>query len=517
MKVKTSTRNWEVMYNRDEDIFENPEEPVRIQSLYNFIDPIIAKVDAYLIDPGAKVQNYPTKAGEMYGADEERWNKIEAENGGLPEERTFSKRHRLRKTHLQSILKSGNPISLVIDRCHEKGIKAGVSRRMNDCHPQPTKDSHFYSRFFAEHPQYWLYPKYANLDFTVKEVQANTIAIIKEYCDLFDIDILELDFLRHTMYFKPEVPQEKRFRIMNDIVEEIREYSLAIGKKRGRDIALQVRIPPTVNGCENIGLDVKTWVKNGWVDALVPSPAFSVEFDIPVEDWRKLAAESSLKIFPGTDYPIEPEGGPIRYPTIEMMRGAIAKYYRTCADGIHLFNTFCEEKKTGKSIELQVLETAQKPESTIGKSKYYLLTLTSQIEWTKGAEMPMQIPAKIPIGESSTPLKIDFLIADDLKRCPPGKMLFRIQIRGMDKLTDNRISVVINGVEISEAGRWLPGYRPWMGDSKDNPYIDPWLEFGTSPDYWRQDNNQVEIKIMPSQLTSGQDMFLRGMEVEVIY
>ncbi|MFA7184654.1 MAG: hypothetical protein WC082_07175, partial [Victivallales bacterium] len=234
---------WQVIYNRDSDIFDNFAEPVTRQTLYDFIDPVIAGVDAYLIDPGAKVQNYFTKAGETYGKDEALWNKVEDANKNFPERISRSQYHKQKRMHLRSLLKLGNPVSLIIDRCHEKGIKAGVSRRMNDCHASKTGWSHLYSNFFIDNPQYWLYPKYADFDFSVKEVRKNTLSLLKEYCDIFDIDILELDFLRHAMYFKPDVSRRKRFRLMNELLEEIREYSLAAGKKRKRNIALQVRVP----------------------------------------------------------------------------------------------------------------------------------------------------------------------------------------------------------------------------------------------------------------------------------
>ena len=503
----TGDREWHVHYNRDEDIWYFLPEPVTLESFYGFIDPIIERVDLYLLDPGSRAQFYPTRVSEMFGADEAHWQALRES----PPERSSPHAFEKQKAHFDAMLELvEDPMAAVFARCHEKGIRAGVSYRMNDTHYSRLEDHYHFTRFCVEHRDWRM--EDGGFDFAIDDIRRLTLDLLKEHCEHFDIDVLELDFTRQTQYFQLDMPQEEKFRLMNDLVREIREHAVAVGHKRGRPILLQPRGPATVASWENIGLDVKTWIRDGWIDTIAPAPPYSMEFDIPVEEFGALDPSGRLRVYAGIEKCMYPVFGPPHHLTIEMVHGAVAKHFRRGADGVHFFNSFAWDRP----MELEALECAHDPAGLAGKNKHYLLTMTSVCGKHRkyGASMVTGLPANIPAGELAAPLALDFRVPDDLQNHPPRTMPFRVQLRGMEPKQSSSLEVTVNGKLLPVPGQWRPAYRPWMGESRDNNYMEPWLEFQTEPDLWRQDKNAVTVKLnSPCEA----EVILRGMELEIIY
>ena len=96
----------------------------------------------------------------------------------------------------------------MIDRCRTKGISPWVSIRMNDVHDAPWIKSPLHSQFWMEHPEYWRFPDRIGawndrcLNYGLKPVRDHAMALIREVCDRFDIDGLELDWNRFPLHFR---------------------------------------------------------------------------------------------------------------------------------------------------------------------------------------------------------------------------------------------------------------------------------------------------------------------------
>ena len=503
---KPDERDWQVHYNRDEDTWYFLPEPVTLDSFYGFIDPIIERADLYLLDPGSRAQHYPTKVAEMFGADEARWQALRES----PPERSSPHIFEKQKAHFDTMRELvGDPMAAVFARCHEKGIRAGVSYRMNDTHYCWLEDHYHFTRFCVEHRDWRM--EDGGFDFAIDEVRRLTLDLLKEHCEYFDLDVLELDFTRQTQYFQMSMPREEKFRLMNDLIKTLREHAVAVGQKRGRPILLQPRGPATVASWEHIGLDLKTWLREGWIDSIVAAPPYSMEFDIPVEEFRDLDPTGRLRVYAGLEKCMTPDGGPRHHLSIEMVRGAIAKHFRRGADGVHFFNSFAWDRE----MELEALDAAGDPAGLAVKNKHYLLTLTSVCEHHRkyGASMVTPLPADIPAGEAA-PLALEFLVPDDLERHPPRAMPFRVQLRNMAPEQAPDLRVTINETPLPGPGEWQPAYRPWMGERRDNNYMDPWLEFQTQPGLWRQDRNVIAVRL---DCAADNAAILRGVELELIY
>jgi hypothetical protein len=97
-------------------------------------------------------------------------------------------------------------------------------------------------------------------NFAVPEVRAQKLALIRELCENYDLDGLELDFLRFYSYFREKTPVEQRRAIMTGLrCREVRALLLTRTGKSGSAHECRVICPPL----DLLGLDLKALVAAG--------------------------------------------------------------------------------------------------------------------------------------------------------------------------------------------------------------------------------------------------------------
>ena len=131
----------------------------------------------------------------------------------------------------------------MLSRSHENGIRGWVSVRMNDAH-YPKQPGHpYHSTFWREHPEWRL--ANTSLDYARPEVRRHYLNLVREVTERYDLDGLELDFMRHGYYFRPG-EENAGSRVMTDFVREARA-GVSQGAVRLRhpvDLAVRVRSRP---------------------------------------------------------------------------------------------------------------------------------------------------------------------------------------------------------------------------------------------------------------------------------
>ena len=122
-----------------------------------------------------------------------------------------------------------------------------------------------------------------------------------------------------------------------------------MGEGRGHPILLGVRVASRPDRAKHNGTDAVLWVKKKLVDWIVPANFFmSVDFDLPVDRWLKLVAEtgSSARVVPSLDTGVvicDPKTGmrsPRRMLTLAEYCGWAKRMYERGAHGIYYFNLF---------------------------------------------------------------------------------------------------------------------------------------------------------------------------------
>ena len=168
-----------------------------------------------------------------------------------------------------------DPLKVLIDRAHEKGIEFfGSLRQSHLADPADQDDAvnwMFSWQFRIDHPEWCLKGrgKYA-FDWTHPEVRAERFALIEETVNEYDVDGFEIDWTFWPHYFEDNEAEEKA-HILTEYMSDVRKTVDAASAKRGRPIALGARVLPTREGNMAAGMDVTAWIERGCLDFVVPT------------------------------------------------------------------------------------------------------------------------------------------------------------------------------------------------------------------------------------------------------
>ena len=182
-------------------------------------------------------------------------------------------------------------------------------------------------------------------NFEVPEIRRLTVAALREVCQTYDIDGIELDYWRHLVYFpemmrgEPVTPDHRE--LINQLMRDIRTMTEEEGLKRRRPILVCGRCLEDVELSRNSGLDVQTWWKEDLVDIL--SIAYGTEHAPPVDEITSLAKEYQVPVYPminSYDMAAVDPGGGNRRGNLPVWRGDALNKFEQGAAGLQTFNLF---------------------------------------------------------------------------------------------------------------------------------------------------------------------------------
>jgi len=282
--------------------------------------------------------------------------------------------------NMRVLLEAGvDPNGRMIRRCRQRGISPWISIRMNDAHDAPLLRSPLHSRFWMEHPEYWRYPDTKQLrgswsnrcfNYGLKPVRDHMMALVREVCDRYDMDGLELDWNRFPLHFLPGEEAEQG-KVLTEWMGEVRQVVRGAEKKWKHPIRLVARVPARPEVALGTGLDAVTWARRGWIDHLVVAPFFTTtDFDIPVERWIELLEGTGVGVTAGLETRIQPyPGAPTLTNTPERRRGAAMAALARGSQGIYVFNYFDVPSRMP-----WLLREMQSVEALRGKDRSYVVT-----------------------------------------------------------------------------------------------------------------------------------------------
>jgi hypothetical protein len=231
----------------------------------------------------------------------------------------------------------------VIKRCRHHGISPWISLRMNDVHNNDNLDHPFHSPLWRKpelfrqgHPGYFS----RALDFAHAEVRDHYQALIVETLERYDIDGLELDFMREPYLFSKGKEQDGR-KILTEWMHDIRSIVDDASKRLGHAVKIGVRVPSDPDTAIGLGLDAPAWAKKRMVDLVVPSPRWAtLEFSMPMKKWRELIGDR-VTLAGGLEVLYQPNPHiPVRYVAREDATGAAIAVLTGGADVVYLYNFF---------------------------------------------------------------------------------------------------------------------------------------------------------------------------------
>jgi len=458
-------------------------EPFRPEMLAASVDEAAdAGADAEFLQPG--LMWVPLWKSTVYPADEHfRWWQD-----------TF-------KSPIDSIgkymLNGGDVLRVFVDRCREKKVATFVSVRVNDYHmvefldaPAGTKLPAFASlavdRFRREHLEWRISSEATKessvgkardmgvMDWTHPEVRARMLAFITEICENYDIDGLELDFMRHHRLFRPgETTRDQREKIVTDFVSQVRQI-LDRTQKLGQHRWLCVRIPAVIGYLHDpLGINVVK-LSHAGVDMFNLSMSyFTIQQDLDIRAIRKLVpdkaiyAEMTHTSVVGADTSQQHgDSAFYRRTTDEQFYTTAYMAYAAGLDGLSLFN-FAYYREYGRPSNpgpffeppFHVISRLADKQWLASASQHYFLAPV----WRSPYGNPIQLPKTLSKGGSVT-LHLDMI--------PPkggwsGAGKLRIQFE--KPLLKTCVEAQINGLKLAPTG------------DVSEPYSAPYPQFlGTS-------------------------------------
>ncbi|MBN1343562.1 MAG: hypothetical protein JXQ73_12815 [Phycisphaerae bacterium] len=338
-----------------------------------------------------------------------------------------------------------DPYAVWIERCRKWGISPWISMRMNDCHENDNVKSYLHSTFWVKHPEYWrggtgYFARCFN--FGIKEVYDYHMALVREYLERYDLDGLELDWMRECFCFKPGEEAKGR-GVLTDFMKETRRLANERGAKRGRPIKIAARVPAAPEASIGMGLDGVGWAKEGLVDMLIPTARWATaDFDIPIDQWRKLLGDAAKRVMlaAGMEIRIQPyPGATAIMSTRETLRGFSAAMLERGADQVYLFNHMDRDPSVPSEEYLAQFREAGRLETVVDKPRRHVVTYRD----ISPPEKPF--PSALPAGvKAGSPARFSIYIGPQPKS---GKVVVRVGLAQGTGVGEAQLAARVNDAE----------------------------------------------------------------------
>lgn len=227
----------------------------------------------------------------------------------------------------------------LIPRTREKGLSPWVSLRMND--------HHYFNDFSRVSPLLFNHPELrvnrnGLFNYAKPEVREHYMKLIAEVLQRYDIDGIELDWIRSPKNFESADLDQSR-DLLTEFVRGARQHVQAAAQRHGHPVKLAVRVPATPAFAYAKGFDAVRWAQEGLVDMIIVSDYWSGGGDFPIEHWRAeigpAGARCTLMACTQCTYSCVPKGFQFAN-NVAAQRGFTASMADRGANGIYLFNHF---------------------------------------------------------------------------------------------------------------------------------------------------------------------------------
>jgi hypothetical protein len=245
--------------------------------------------------------------------------------------------------------------AICIEQLRKNNITPWMSIRMNDCHCTNQETSVLHSDFYHENPHLRRVTHRRptghfdrSYDFAKKEIYNMMLESIREVAFRYDSDGIELDWQREIFCFKIGHEYEG-IEIINQFTRDVRDILDEAEKKWGHPIKLAARTLPTLQKALDCGFDVLTWVREGLIDMIIPTPRWeTTDSDIPVELWKSVLQDYPVELAIGLEILQKTSKNiPLLLTSVESTNAQAAQYLSMGADKIYLYNYMDEEPPEG--------------------------------------------------------------------------------------------------------------------------------------------------------------------------
>ncbi|WP_372936094.1 hypothetical protein [Mariniphaga sediminis] len=351
----------------------------------------------------------------------------------------------------EMIAEGTDPLQATVDFSRENNYEIFWSNRMNDTHDEShRKDwSYFLWTDFKDKNPHYLWGKmsertphgrWSAVDYAQQEVRDKCVSFYREACENYDIDGVELDFLRHFQIFKSvgwgnNASQEEQ-DMLTDMVRQIREVTEEVGMKKGKPILVIVRVPTSPEFSKNAGADYKRWIEEGLVDIVAGSCYFRMDF---WENFLKLGEGRDVKIYAGLSESRVKNFHPLlKRQQNAVFRARAAAAWAAGVDGVYSFNQY--------NTRVKYLSQIGAPEKLKNTNNLYFVTYRDYgaERYLKGGDNYFKMPRLSPslkelVKFNAAPFSYDIEIGDESTPAEVYAAIYAEQVKA------ENIIVKING------------------------------------------------------------------------
>ncbi len=217
------------------------------------------------------------------------------------------------------ILEGGDIVREYVDYCKANNTPAFLSIRINDFHHVEDLDAQEGARlhpvswmaidcFRRDHPEWRLLAtnpapprghkvagkrEFNVLNWAIPQVRERMLMFIRELCENYDLDGLELDCMRYFRLFPDTLSTERRAEIMTSFVGEVRKI-LDRTASEGKHRWLCVRVSSTLIGQAGVGIDLPRLSKVGLDMANLSQNYYTVQNDLDLVQIRQMNPDLAL-------------------------------------------------------------------------------------------------------------------------------------------------------------------------------------------------------------------------------
>jgi len=341
----------------------------------------------------------------------------------------------LKRDHIAAL--GDDPLQPILQFWKRDGRTFFFSMRMNDIHHAWFNWAHLWSEFhrtrrdlFLDPPtdeewdtefRPWLEGKTSKrpaisdssvaFDYSRAEVRKYYLDTLREACRRYDLDGVELDWLRYPDLFRKG---EVDAGTLTEFVREARAILDEAAKPHGHPLRLVTRLPVTPEQALAIGLDVEAWLKAGWLDAVIVGPGTSFS-SCPLGRWVDLAHRHGVPVYGALER--QNRNTVPRYGSPETLRAAIATLWEKGADGLYFFNFYVRD-------EMPLLDEFADQDRLARLPKEYFLESGGDRDLTKsGGPLPLVLKAGAPV-------TVPLFIADDPAKAGEASLEILCQCEG---------------------------------------------------------------------------------------
>jgi len=530
---RKNTKSPPIICTDDAWFFIATDPPLTIDTLRKKLIPMYANTpSAFWSTFGDhEVYHHETKIGEIFGEgyDPNTIKPTHSIHSEYPPPRIIANRKHLMDT-------TDGPLSSLITVCREANMEFFPRVRMNSHYVMDYFHAS-YGNFRRKNPELLIgrpnetipegtieHGIRTGLNYAFLPVREYMYSIITEFFERFDIDGLELDFMRHPAFFRTEEAFRNAY-LMTDLIRAIRKKIKEVESERNQKIRLAVRVPPTLEDSRRVGLDIETWISEELVDVVIVGGGF-IPFDTPVKDFVDIASKYNIQVYGCI------EG--LRHIDEKHIRALASLYWQAGASGIYLYNFFTMPTEWNERILNQI----SNPKNLDKLDKLYELGSTGPFIPTGGHSSAFRHAspsAPLPLALHPTLLNngsvLFFNITDDLKTSSSdgslSKCILTLKFEEFPESQElniylNNQCIPWNSNNVNRNG-WTRLIRAPKAERTTTPtYPVETHQLGISIEYeikhplLKQGKNELEIRLS-SNTTQSDPIILTGVEINIAY